>query len=94
MSTAIENGAVAEPNGRKRRGRSAGAGDGQPSMRFFAGEISKEGITLAKEFATEPEAQLNSLKQDQPYFSVQAWKATADLSAGTIAVTKRPFTKP
>ncbi len=94
MSTATDNGTAAEPNGRKRRGRPAGSDDGQPAVRFFAGEISKEGITLAKEFTTEPEAQLNSLKQEQPYFSVQAWKATADLSAGTVAVTKRPFAKP
>lgn len=56
--------------------------------------MTGDGIKLAREFRTEPEAQLESLKQDQPYFSVQAWKATPDLSNGTIAVTKRPFVKP
>lgn len=94
MSTATENATPAERNGGKRRGRPAGSDEGRPAVRFFAGEISKEGITLAREFATEPEAQLNSLKLDQPYFSVEAWKVKPDLSNGSIAVTKQPFGKP
>ena len=93
MSTATENTTSVEQNGRKRRGRPASSDEGLPAMRFCAGEINKEGIALGKEFKTEPEAQLESLKQDKPYFSVEAWKMTPDLSNGTIAVTKRPAAK-
>ena len=94
MTTATSNGSAPTPVEKKRRGRPAGTGDEQTRERFFSGEMTGEGINLAREFRTEPEAQLESLKQDQPYFSVQAWKATPDLSNGTIAVTKRPFAKP
>ncbi len=91
MSIATDNGTVAEQSGRKRRGRPAANGEGQVTTRFFAGELSDKGITLGKEFKSELDAQLASFKQDQPYFSVDIWKATPDLSNGTIAVTKRPF---
>ncbi len=94
MSTGTENATPTQQNGRKRRGRPASSDEGQPPVRFFAGEINKEGITLSNEFATEPEAQLNSLKLDQPYFSVEAWKVKPDFSNGSIAVTKQPFGKP
>lgn len=94
MSTATENRTAVNQTSRKRRGRPVGSGDGQPAMRFFAGEMTQEGITLSTEFRTEPEAQLHSLKQDQPYFAIEAWKMTPDLSNGTIAVTKRSFAKP
>ncbi len=94
MSTGTDHALPAEQNGRKRRGRPASSDEGHSPVRFFAGEINKEGITLAKEFATEPEAQLNSLKLDEPYFSVEAWKVKSDFSNGSIAVTKQPFGKP
>ncbi len=94
MSTATDHATPAEQNGKKRRGRPASSDEVQAPVRFFAGEINKEGITLAREFATEPEAQLNSLKLDQPYFSVEAWKVKPDFSNGSIAVTKQPVGKP
>lgn len=92
MTTATDKGEAAE-SARKRRGRLAGNSDEQSKPRFFAGEMTSDGIKLSREFRTEPEAQLESLKQDQPYYTVEAWKATADLSNGTIAVTKRPAVK-
>lgn len=95
MSTETGNATPAGLNGSKRRGRRpASSEEGQPPIRFFAGEMSKEGITLAREFASEPEAQLNALKLDQPYFSVEAWKVKPDFSNGSIAVTKQPIGKP
>lgn len=95
MNTETGNATPVGLNGSKRRGRRpAGSEEGQPPVRFFAGEMSKEGITLAREFASEPEAQLNALKLDQPYFSVEAWKVKPDFSNGSIAVTKQPIGKP
>ena len=94
MSTATQNGAgAAGATERKRRGRPTGGNDEQAKVRFFSGEMTEHGVSLTREFRTEPEAQLESLKQDQPYFAVQAWKATPDLNNGTIAVVKRPFAK-
>lgn len=46
-------------------------------------------ITLTKEFPSEVEAQLESLKLDQPYHKIESWKAVADLSQGSIAVEKQ-----
>ena len=94
MKTAANSTEATTPGERKRRGRPSGSNDGQPVTRFFAGEIADGRITLSTEFRTEPEAQLNSLKQDSPYFSIEAWKMTPDLTNGTIAVTKRPFINP
>ena len=93
MSTAVDNAPLTEANGRKRRGRPAASEEASTRVRFFAGEITKDGITLAREFQSEPEAQLNSLKSEQPYFSVEAWRVKPDFSNGSIAVTKQPFGK-
>ena len=58
--------------------------------RFFLGEGDAAGITLKQEFANELEAQLESLKLSQTYYTIEAWQAVADLSEGKIAVEKRP----
>ena len=66
-------------------------GVSSPNHRFFLGSLDAEGnITLTKEFPSEVEAQLESLKLDQAYHKVESWKAVADLSNGSIAVQKRP----
>jgi hypothetical protein len=57
--------------------------------RFFMGDAGAEGVSLKREFRSEVEAQLESLKLDQPYYAVESWKAVADLSNGSIAVEKR-----
>ena len=73
-----------------RRGRKPQEKHGTVTTRFFLGDLDGTGITLKQEFASELEAQLESLKLNQPYYAVEAWKAVADLSEGKIAVEKRP----
>ena len=72
-----------------RRGRKSQEKDGPRTARFFMGESGAEGISLQQEFKSEVEAQLESLKLDRPYYTVESWKAVADLSNGRIAVEKR-----
>jgi hypothetical protein len=54
------------------------------------GAADAAGISLKQEFKSEVEAQLESLKLNQPYYTIESWKAVADLSQGSIAVQKRP----
>lgn len=79
---------------RPRKGRKPQEKRDAVTTRFFLGESDATGITLKQEFASEVEAQLESLKLSQPYYAIEAWKAVADLSEGRIAVEKRPvYTK-
>ena len=55
----------------------------------FMGRQRTDTISLTQEFKSEAEAQLESLKLSKPYFPVEAWKAVADLSNGSVAVEKR-----
>lgn len=92
MSTAI----VSKPAelqsiaGPKRKGRKSHESDAS-TTRFFMGDAGTDGISLQREFKSEVEAQLESLKLNQPYHAVESWKAVADLSNGSIAVEKRAF---
>lgn len=72
-----------------RRGRKAQEKTGGPGARFFMGEAGTNSISLTQEFKSEAEAQLESLKLSRPYYSVEAFKAVADLSNGSVAVEKR-----
>jgi hypothetical protein len=63
----------------KKRGangdQEAGAG------RFFLGKTGDNGApALGREFSTEQEALIESLKTGQSYFVVSEWRAVADLS--------------
>ncbi len=92
MSTAMVNKpAEVQPiAGPKRKGRKSPESD-RSTTRFFMGEAGTDGISLKQEFRSEVEAQLESLKLNQPYHAVESWKAVADLSNGSIAVEKRAF---
>jgi hypothetical protein len=72
-----------------RRGRKAQEKAGGLGARFFMGEAGTNSISLTQEFKSEAEAQLESLKLSKPYYSVEAFKAVADLSNGSVAVEKR-----
>ena len=91
MSTATVTKLVEVPAVEKapRRGRKSQEKDEPCAARFFMGDASVEGISLQQEFKSEVEAQLESLKLDRPYYSVESWRAVADLSNGRIAVEKR-----
>jgi hypothetical protein len=76
-----------------RRSRKAQDKREEQTKRFFLGDSSAEGLSLKREFPSEVEAQLESLKLDEPYYVVESWKAVADLSSGSIAVQKRVVSK-
>ncbi len=91
MSTAtVTRPAAPELLDKPRRGRKAQEKRDAVTTRFFLGDADSTGITLKQELASELEAQLESLKLSQPYYTIEAWKAVADLSGGKIAVEKRP----
>ena len=91
MSTAtVTKAAGPELLDKPRRGRKAQEKRDAVTTRFFLGDADADGITLKQELASELEAQLESLKLSQPYYTIEAWKAVADLSGGKIAVEKRP----
>jgi hypothetical protein len=60
----------------------AGQGNGMEGQRFF---LAKAGVNnsvpdLGREFATEPEAIVESLKAGLSYFAVSEWRGVADFS--------------
>jgi len=91
MTTATVNKLTEIPSIEKpaRRGRKALEKTGGPGARFFMGETGTNALSLTQEFKSEAEAQLESLKLSKPYFTVEAFKAVADLSNGRVAVEKR-----
>ena len=50
-------------------------------MRFFLSKADSNGIpVLDREFSSEPEAIVESLKTGKSYFVLSEWKGSADLS--------------
>jgi hypothetical protein len=90
MNTAtISRPAELELLDKPRRGRKPQEKSDAVTTRFFMGDADAAGISLKREFGTEVEVQLESLKLNQPYYTIESWKAVADLSQGSIAVQKR-----
>ena len=91
MTTASVNKLTEIPSIEKpaRRARKPHEKTGGHGARFFMGEAGANTISLTQEFKSEPEAQLESLKLSKPYYTVEAFKAVADLSNGSVAVEKR-----
>jgi hypothetical protein len=90
MNTAtISRPAELELLDKPRRGRKPQEKSDAVTTRFFMGDADAIGISLKREFGSEVEAQLESLKLNQPYYTIESWKAVADLSQGSIAVQKR-----
>ena len=91
MSTATVSKPVElELMNKPRKGRKPQEKNDAVTTRFFMGAADAAGISLKQEFKSEVEAQLESLKLDQAYYTIESWKAVADLSQGRIAVEKRP----
>ena len=91
MSTAtVTKPAELELMDKPRKGRKPQEKSAAVTTRFFMGAADAAGISLKQEFRSEVEAQLESLKLNQPYYTIESWKAVADLSQGSIAVQKRP----
>ena len=90
MSTAMVNTlAQLVPNDKPRRTRRSQDKPDTVITRFFMGDSGEGSISLTQEFASEVEAQLESLKLNRPYYTLESWRAVADLSNGSIAVQKR-----
>ena len=51
------------------------------ALRFFLSKTENNGIPLLdREFSSEPEAMIESLKTGKTYFVISEWKGLADLS--------------
>ena len=78
--------------GRKPRN---GPGDGGEGLRFFlAKHGAADGIpNLEREFATEPEAMVESLKTGLSYYVVSEWRGVADFSGKKPQLSREPVTR-
>jgi len=69
---------------RARRGKRRAVQSAAPSsgaVRFFLSKSDTNGVPLLdREFASEPEALIESLKTGKSYFVISEWKGLADLS--------------
>jgi hypothetical protein len=71
----------------KRRSTQAAAPSG--GLRFFLSKSDTNGVpVLDREFASEPEALIESLKTGKSYFAISEWKGLADLSKKVPLIRK------
>ncbi len=72
-----------------------GQANGAEGQRFFLAKVGgTSGIPeLGKEFATEPEAIVESLKAGLSYFAVVEWRGIADFSGKKAKLTKEAVTR-
>jgi len=79
------------PRGRRGGGRrrtSQGPAPGGP-VRFFISKSDNNGVpSLEREYGSEAEVMLESLKTGRSYFVISEWKATADLSKKVPQIRK------
>lgn len=78
--------------GRKPRN---GQGDGGEGLRFF---LAKHGAVdgvpnFEQEFATEPEAMVESLKTGHSYYTVSEWRGIADFSGKKPQLRREAVTR-
>jgi hypothetical protein len=69
--------------------------DGTEEQRFFLSVAdSANGVPeLGKEFATEPEAIVESLKTGRSYFTLSEWRGTADFSGKKPQLKRQGVTR-
>lgn len=69
-----------------------GQGNEAQGQRFFLAKPGAGGAVpeLDKEFSTEPEAIVESLKTGRTYFAVSEWKGVADFSGRKPQLRKEP----
>jgi len=76
----------------KRRRRSR---EPEAPARYFLGKPGTNGLpVLEKEYSTEGEVMIESLKNSQSYFVVLEWQATADLSKAMPQIRRKAVKKP
>jgi len=73
----------------------AGQGNGTEGQRFFLAKAGSARAVpeLGKEFATEAEAIVESLKAGLSYFAVVEWRGIADFSGKKARLTKEALTR-
>ena len=78
---------------RKGKRRSMARASSGGTVRFFLSKAENNGIpVLDREFPTEPEAILESLKTGKTYFVISEWKGAADLSKKMPLIRKEVVT--
>jgi hypothetical protein len=71
-----------------------GAANGAETQRFFLAKAGGNSVPdLGKEFATEPEAIVESLKTGFCYFTVSEWRGIADFSGKKPQLRKEAVSK-
>jgi hypothetical protein len=78
---------------RKGKRRSTSTTSSGGTVRFFLSKAESNGIpVLDREFSSEPEAILESLKTGKTYFVISEWKGAADLSKKMPLIRKEVVT--
>jgi hypothetical protein len=74
---------------RKSKRRSTQSSSGGAPARFFLSKSDSNGVpSLDREFDSEPEAIVESLKTGRSYFIISEWKGLADLSKKVPLIRK------
>ena len=74
---------------RKSKRRSAPGPSSGPAVRFFLSKSENNGmLALDREFDSEPEAIVESLKTGRSYFVISEWKGLADVTRKVPLIRK------
>ena len=80
---------VGLPRTRRNKRRSAQGSAGSGPVRFFLNKSDSNGVpNLDREFDSEPEAIVESLKTGKSYFVISEWRGLADVSKKTPLIRK------
>jgi hypothetical protein len=80
---------AAPTRSRKSKRRSTSGPSAGSAVRFFLSKADSNGIpTLDREFDSEPEAIVESLKTGRSYFVISEWKGLADVSKKVPLIRK------
>jgi len=79
---------------RKSKGRSSSGPGSGTGARFFLSKSESNGVPgLDREFDSEPEAIVESLKTGRSYFVISEWKGMADVSKKVPLIRKEAIKK-
>ena len=91
VKTALET--TSQARARKGKRRSAQGSSSNGPMRFFLSKSDTNGVpSVDREFDSEPEAIVESLKTGKSYFVISEWKGLADLSKKVPLIRKECVT--
>ena len=85
--------ATSQPRARKGKRRSTQGSSSNGLIRFFLSKSDSNGVpSIDREFDSEPEAIVESLKTGKSYFVISEWKGLADLSKKVPLIRKECVT--